>query len=209
MIRSLFLTIMFSVSYFANAEMVHTQQYRFKEFHDPGWMILTDWKGSEVTASFKYLLIEFKDINSWKSDEPITVVLDDEQGIQLQRNATGQKYMVIFDGEVDPIVERLNECMSAEHVDTYTYAECHEEAGKYYEKTAARLHDFLTTNVTKELADALAVEQQSWELYQETRNAAIREYQADSFGTKDIVTNAIDYYVQMKNRFDSLVRFLE
>lgn len=209
MIRSILITIMYLAASIANAEMLHTKQYRFKEFHDPGWMILVDTKGKEVSASFQYLLITYEDIDSWKIDEPITVILDDEQGIQLQRNSTGQKYIVIFDGEIDPVVERLKDCMSADHVDTYTFAECHEEAGKYYEKTAERLHDFLTTNGTKELAAALEVEQQSWELYQETRNAAIREYLVDNFGTIEIVINANDYNVQMKHRLDSLVRFLE
>lgn len=101
------------------------------------------------------------------------------------------------------------ECLNAEQVNTYILADCHSEAGNYYEKTADRLHDWLSANGGEALSKALAVEQQSWEHYQETRNAAIQEYLSDKYGTNQIIINANDYAIQMKERLDSLVRFLE
>jgi hypothetical protein len=122
---------------------------------------------------------------------------------------TGKKYLVIFDDDTDPIKERLIECLNSDQLNTYIIAECHSEAGTYYKATAVEMHNYLTTNGSKKLSIALSVEQQSWELYQETRNAAIREYLADKFGTKHIIINANDYHIEMKNRHKSLIRFLE
>jgi hypothetical protein len=209
MIRLFFTFFFFAATMTVSAEVTHTQQVSFKEFHDPGWMILTDQKGNEVSASFYYQLISFEDIDTWHENEPMTITLDDKHGVQLERNMTGKKYLVIFDEDSDPIKERLIECLNSDQLNTYIIADCHSEAGTYYKATADMLHNYLTTNGSEKLSNALSVEQQSWELYQETRNAAIREYLADSFGTKQIIINANDYHTEMKNRLNSMIRFLE
>ena len=209
MSKYLQLLILILIPCTSHAEVMHTQQVRYQEFHDPGWMTLTDQKGNEVSASFFYQLISFEDIDAWQKGEPMTITLDVENGIQLKRNASEQTYLVIFDDDNDPIQERLIECLNSEQLNTYIIAECHSEAGAYYGATADKLHNYLSTNGSEKLSIALSVEQQSWELYQETRNAAIREYLSDSFGTKQIIINANDYHIEMKNRLKSLVRFLE
>lgn len=209
MIRLFLSAIFLSSSINACAEAISSQQYRFQEFHDPGWMTLINEQGQEVSASFYYQLIAFEDIDTWQNNEAMTIILDDEQGVQLKRNASGKTYIVIFNEDNDPIHERLIECLNAEQLNTYIIAECHSEAGAYYEATADSLHDFLRTKGSETLSKTLSIEQQSWELYQETRNAAVREYLADKFGTKQIIINANDYSIQMKSRLNSLVRFLE
>lgn len=191
------------------ADVAFRERLIFAEYNDPGWMKLKDEDGNEVTADFYYSLILHNDISAWEAGEEMAVILDAENGIQLQRNKNGMKYTVIFSDDADPVSKRLKECLSAEQIDTYVIAECHSEAGTYYERTANSLYQLIAESGDEQLSTALAIEQQSWELYQETRNAAIRQYLADKFGTIQIILNANDYSLQMKNRLDSLVRFLE
>lgn len=52
-------------------------ELKFLEFHDPGWMLLRDESEREITASFYYSLIQYEDISTWKTNEPMAVLLDD------------------------------------------------------------------------------------------------------------------------------------
>lgn len=192
-----------------HAEITHHQKFRYQEFHDPGWMSLVGADGDEITAYFHYSLITYEDISSWEPGESITVILDTSKGVVLQRDSSKVHYNVIFDQDSNPITKRLNECLNGDRLNTYIIAECHNEVGSYYQTTAQNVHSFLTSYGSEKLAKALEVEQQSWVLYQEMRDSAIREYLSDKSGTIHIILNANDYHMQMKSRLESLSRFLE
>lgn len=183
-----------------------TKQLWFIEFHDPGWMLLRDESGQELRAEFYYELILFSDIQAWKPNEELLLSLTDTHGIQLTRMATGQSYTIVFT-DYDPIAESLENCLEQSSGSSMEIAGCYSKPIRYWKGQAQSLYKHRIESAEPNLVTALQIEQQSWELYQETRNAAIEELLKDSWGTIQIIKNAEDSYLQAKNRAASLLRY--
>ena len=183
-----------------------TRQLTFIDFHDPGWMLLRDESGNEFRAEFFYELIQFNDIQAWKPNEELLLSLTETHGIQLTRIATGQSYTIVFT-DYDPIAESLENCLDQSSGSSMEIAACYGKPISYWKGQAQSLFSHLIASAEPNLVTALQREQQSWELYQEARNAAIEQLSKDSWGTIQIINNAEDSYLQAKNRAASLLRY--
>lgn len=183
-----------------------TQKVTFVDFHDPGWMLLRDQSGNEIMADFYYELIQYEDISSWKPNEQLIISLTEEHGVQITRQTTGESYTVVFQ-DYDPIAHVLQTCLSKSSGSSMEVGGCYYYPIQYWKGQANSLLTHLLKSTSPELTKALKLEQQSWELYQETRNAAIRQQMDESWGTKQIIENAEDSYLQAKNRAASLLRY--
>lgn len=183
-----------------------TEQLSFIEFHDPGWMLLRDESGNELRAEFYYELIQFNDIQAWKPNEELLLSLTDTHGIQLTRMATGQSYTIVF-RDYDPIAESLENCLAQSSGSSMEIASCYSKPIRYWKGQAQSLYNNRIESAEPNLVTALQIEQQAWELYQETRNAAIEELMKESRGTIQIIRNAEDSYFQAKSRAESLLRY--
>lgn len=183
-----------------------TQELTFIDFHDPGWMLLRDESGREITASFYYELIQYEDISTWKPNEQVIISLTEEHGVQITRQATGESYTVVFQ-DYDPIAHALQTCLSKSSGSSMEVGGCYYHPIQYWKGQANSLLTHLLKSTSRELTRALKLEQQSWELYQETRNAAIRQQMDGSWGTKQIIENAEDSYLQARSRAQALEHY--
>lgn len=183
-----------------------TQELTFIDFHDPDWVLLRDESGREITASFYYELIQYEDISKWKPNEQLIMSLTEEHGVQITRQATGESYTVVFQ-DYDPIAHDLNSCLSKSSGSSMEIGGCYYVPTQYWKGQANSLLTHLLKSTSPALAKTLQLEQQSWELYQETRNTAIRQQMDESWGTKQIIENAEDSYLQAKSRAQSLEHY--
>ena len=190
----------------AYANGLANKQLTYLEFHDPGWMLMLDESGREITADFYYELIQYEDISTWKPNEQLMISLTEEHGVQITRQGTGESYTVVFQ-DYDPIEDALQSCLSKSSGSSMEIGQCYAEPIRYWKGQARSLLNHLSESSAPALVAALQLEQQSWELYQQTRNAAIEELLKDSWGAIQIIKNAEDSYFQAKSRTQSLLRY--
>lgn len=208
MTRFIFTFLIITYGALANANSIVIDKVKFKEFHDPGWMVLTNDSGREIKASFFYSLITYEDIYEWKKDEWFNVILDDTNGVQLERVGTNKQYTVIFEGSY-PISIPIDECYKTDGMTNQGIAGCINLETKLLLRNINALHNHLTINANDELRAALTREKAAWNAYQKVRNEAVRSHYFQQQGSSQIIYNAEDGLNQAKHRLDALIRFFK
>lgn len=159
------------------------EEVTFQEFHDPGYMVYTDEKGSKRNIEFFYSLIKFEDILTWEKDERIKIVLSKKDGAGIVRVKTGQFYKVYF-----PENNPIDTLTQAKEETGVSMAEAVAQAAQLYQDESTMFLE-LTKNNHATLAHKKDFDtmQTSWEAY---KSHIMKAYSSSAEGSISAINSA-------------------
>ena len=184
---------------------INLEKVSFVDFHDPGWIILKNEVGEEYIADFYYDFIEYKDIDTWSSNENLTITISEDKGIGIVREKTNQFYKLFFRKEHHPIEIKLKKCRQKGPM-----TDCFLDAANHWKVEA----DFAFSYFLKRLKDKqqqenLIKSQEAWYKYRESIVNSYIEIPNYEGGTYGLTLAAKFYMVLDRSRYYDIAHFYE
>ena len=183
---------------------------KFREFHDPGWMITENNQGQLREASFYYTFITYEDIKTWKEGETLNVYLSESSGVVLEREVTKKRYTIDFTGDYSPIDLNLEACKE-KYDSTVGLTDCYGQASLYQEGQIKAFTARISDEIGYVAEDMIKAQKAAFDAYVKSKWALTRYQDSKSEwrGTIQNVIGANYYYNDMKHFAGSLKRFMQ
>ncbi|EAQ96931.1 hypothetical protein [Congregibacter litoralis] len=114
----------------ASETFTSTQTVAFKDFHDPGYLLVEQDSGEAFKLWFHYEFIPYEDVLTWERGETLKLGIDPTRGSGVFRVADAKFYKVFFSDEHDPIDSVEDRCLEA-NGSTMGIAQCYSETYRY------------------------------------------------------------------------------
>ena len=170
-----------------SVQLVKTLTY--KDFHDPGKMVVVDEEGHESTFWGVYKFIGFEAIQTWKSGEQLQVVWKPGAGAGIVRVSSGAFFKLAFAVNEEHPISVLGDRCTDHNGSTMGMQGCLGEESKRWDEEYDLLVADLLASASDELKADLGEANAAWEEYKgKFFDAYYHRYQGG--GTVEIINRA-------------------